>query len=114
VRGLIYASLVLNILVLVPVCYGLLSSGSEAAFGPASPAKGILLSVYGAILICSIGLMIKPIPAMVASLLIVQIIYKLTTPFTVGSAAHPVVMSNLAIAAFHCITLWAIWKGSVS
>jgi hypothetical protein len=113
-RALIYASLALNILVLVPVSYGLLSnaSGSVSAFGVDTPARGILLSVYLAILLCSVGLVFKPVPLMVASLLLVQIVYKLTTPFTVGSFGHPVVMSNLAIAAFHCMTLWTIWKAT--
>jgi hypothetical protein len=113
-RALIIASLALNIAVLVPVCYGLLTnaSGSIAAFGPNTPARGILLSAYLAILICSTGLLFKPIPAMVAALLLVQIVYKFTTPFTVGSFTHPVVISNLGIAAFHCITLWSIWKDS--
>jgi hypothetical protein len=116
VRALIIASLALNIAVLVPVCYGLLTnaSGSISAFGPATPARGILLSVYLAILICSAGLLFRPVPAMVALLLLVQIVYKVTTPFTVGSFTHPVVMSNLGIAAFHCITLWSIWKASGS
>ena len=111
-RGLIYASLALNIVVLVPVCYGLLTNanGSVAAFGANTPARGILLSVYLAILICSIGLAFKPISAMVAALLLVQIVYKVTTPFTVGAFIHPVVLSNIAIAAFHCITLLAIWR----
>ena len=115
-RALIYASLAINIFVLVPVCYGLLSgaSGSAAAFGVSTPARGILLSVYLAILICSAAFLFKPIPAAVAALLLVQIIYKFTTPFTVGSFSHPVVISNLVIAAFHSITLWAIWRGSGS
>lgn len=115
-RALIYASLALNIFVLVPVCYGLVSgaSGSVAAFGAPTPARGILLSVYIAILLCSIGLLFRPVPAMVAALLFVQIVYKVTTPLTVGSFAHPVVISNLAIAAFHCITLFAIWRVDAS
>jgi hypothetical protein len=113
-RLLIYTSLILNIAVLVPVSYGLLTnnSGSVSAFGIDTPARGILLSIYLAILICSVGLLFKPVPMMVAALLLVQIVYKLTTPFTVGSFGHPAVASNLAIAAFHCITLWAILKGT--
>jgi hypothetical protein len=71
-----------------------------------------MLSMYLAILLCSAGLLVKPFPAMVAALLLVQIIYKLTTPLTVGNFANPVVISNIAIAAFHSITLWSIWKGS--
>ncbi len=115
-RVMIFASLGLNIFVLVPVCLGLLNKAdwTVAAYGPDAPARGILLSVYLAILICSLGLLAKPVPAMVAALLLVQIIYKFSTPFTVGSFTHPVVMSNLAIAAFHCFTLWVIWKASGS
>jgi hypothetical protein len=115
-RALIYASLALNIFVLAPVCLGLLNKAgwTVAAYGPDAPARGILLSVYLAILLCSIGLLAKPVPSMVAALLLVQIIYKFTTPFTVGSFSNPVVMSNLGIAAFHCITLWAIWKSSTA
>jgi hypothetical protein len=115
-RALIYASLGLNIFVLVPVCLGLLNKAdwTHAAYGADSAARGILLSVYLAILATSAGLLFKPVPAMVAALLLVQIIYKLTTPFTVGTTTNPVVMSNLAIAAFHCITIWAIWRGSAA
>jgi hypothetical protein len=112
VRALIYASLGLNIAVLVPVCLGLLSKAdwTLSAYGPDAPARGILLAVYLAILACSAGLLVKPVPAMVAALLLVQIVYKVATPFTVGTTANPVVASNLGIAAFHCITLWSIWK----
>lgn len=115
-RVMIFASLGLNIFVLVPVCLGLLKKAdwTVAAYGPDAPARGILLSVYLAILICSLGLLAKPVPAMVTALLLVQIIYKFTTPFTVGSFTHPVVLSNLAIATFHCLTLWVIWKASSS
>lgn len=113
-RSLIYASLVLNIVVLVPVCISLYAKAgwTLTAYGGDTPARGILLSIYLAILLCSAGLLIKPLHMMVAALLMVQIIYKLTTPFTVGSFANPVVVSNLAIAAFHSITMWSIWRGS--
>jgi hypothetical protein len=111
-RALIIASLGLNIAVLVPVCFGLITrtGWTLAAYGPETPARGILLSVYLAILIGSAGLLFKPVPAMVAALLLVQVAYKLTTPFTVGTVNNPVVLSNLAIAAFHCLTLLFIWK----
>lgn len=111
-RALIVASLALNIAVLVPVCFGLLAKAgwTLAAYGPDTPARGILLSIYLAILMGSAGLLLKPVPAMVAALLMVQIGYKLTTPFTVGSVGNPVVLSNLAIAGFHSLTLWTIWK----
>lgn len=105
-------SLALNILVLVPVCGSLLTGAgwTLAAYGPASPARGILLSVYLAILVVSVGLLFKPVPAMVAALLIVQIVYKVTTPFTVGTIANPVVLSNLAIAAVHAATVATIFQ----
>ncbi len=111
-RALIFASLGINIAVLVPVCFSLLakSDWTLAAYGAASPARGILLSIYLAILVTLVGLMLKPVPAMVAALLLVQVLYKLTTPFTVGTMSNPVVISNLAIAAFHCLTLAAIWN----
>jgi hypothetical protein len=111
-RVLLFSSLAINIFVLVPVCFGLITKAdwTVAAYGPETAARGILLSVYLAILVCSAGLVFKPVPATVASLLLVQIVYKLTTPFTVGSFAHPVVISNIAIAGFHCITVWAIWR----
>jgi hypothetical protein len=111
-RALIYASLGLNIFVLVPVCLGLLNKAdwTLSAYGPHTAARGILLSVYLAILVTSVVLLFKPIPAMVAALLLVQIVYKFSTPFTVGSFTNPVVISNLAIAAFHSMTLWALWK----
>lgn len=107
---MILLSLVLNVFVLVPVTYGIFTSAAWAgeAYGPDSPARGILLAVYLAILVMSVGLMFKPIPAMVAALLAVQIIYKVITPFSVGTLGNPVVVSNLAIAAFHCVTLWLI------
>lgn len=113
-RSLIFASLALNVLVLVPVCLGLLTKAgwTLSAYGPDSAARAILMSVYLAILLCSAGLMAKPVPMMVAALLLVQIIYKLITPFAVGNLTNPVVVSNLAIAAFHSITLWSIWRGS--
>ena len=109
---MITLSLLLNIAVLVPVTGSIMGHAGwvEAAFGPASPARGILLSVYLAILLCSGALLLKPVPAMVAALLLVQVIYKLTTPFTVGSFTNPVVLSNLAIAAFHSGTLAVIWN----
>jgi hypothetical protein len=109
---MIKLSLALNILVLVPVCGSLLSNAgwTLAAYGPASPARGILLSIYLAILVVSVGLLFKPVPAMVAALLIVQIVYKVTTPFTVGTLANPVVLSNLAIAAVHAATVATIFQ----
>lgn len=109
---MIALSLLLNIAVLVPVTGSIVANAGwvEAAYGPPSPARGILLAVYLAILAGSAALLWKPVPAMVAALLLVQIAYKLMTPFTVGTLANPVVLSNLAIAAFHAVTLVTIWR----
>lgn len=109
---MITLSLLLNIAVLVPVTASIMANASwvEAAYGPPSPARGILLAVYIAILAGSAALLWKPVPAMVAALLLVQIVYKLMTPFTVGMLGNPVVLSNLAIAAFHAVTVTLIFR----
>lgn len=104
---LIYVSLTLNVVVLVPICASMLLKAPwvDAAYGAASPARGIVLSVYVAILLASIYLILRPSPSAIAALLAVQVIYKLTTPFTVGTVSNPVVVSNLFIAAVHLCTL---------
>lgn len=76
--------------------------------GALTPARGFLLSLWGTILVISIGLLFKHEPMLVAPLFPLQIIYKLTTPFTVGSFTNPVVISNVAIAPFHLITFTLI------
>ena len=100
-------SLVLNVVVLVPVCAGLLRDApwTVAVYGARSPARGILLSVYLSILIVSTGLWVAEIlqpstlaKAMSLALFVVQIIYKVTTPMTVKTVRNPVVISNLLIA----------------
>jgi hypothetical protein len=73
-------------------------------------ARGILLSIYLSILIASGVLLVFRNPGSVAALLAVQVIYKLTTPFTVGTLQNPVVISNLGIALFHSLTLVVIWR----
>lgn len=109
---MILASLLTNVLVLIPVCVGLLVDASWVAdgYGAVSAARNILLSIYGAILVVSIGMLIKREPMFVAPLLLVQVVYKLTTPFTVGSFTNPVVISNIIIAALHLTTLSLIIK----
>jgi len=107
---LITLSLALNVAVLIPVCASIIAKArwTDAAYGPPSPARGILLSIYLAILLVSAGLLLRPVADMVAALLIVQIAYKVTTPFTVRTLANPVVLSNLAIAAVHLVTVHSI------
>lgn len=107
-------SLFLNLAVLAPVCGSLILSASWtlAAYGPPSPARGILLSIYLAIGLLSALLLLQPVPAAVAALLAVQVLYKVTTPFTTGSISNPVVISNLLIAAVHIATLVVLLKTS--
>jgi hypothetical protein len=112
VKKMILISLIVNVLVLIPVCIGLIGDVPRVSsvYGSYSPARGILLSVYGAILLVSLVLLFKPLPMLVAPLLLVQILYKLTTPFTVGSFTNPVVISNLLVAVLHLITLYLILR----
>jgi hypothetical protein len=111
-KKMVLASLLVNVLVLIPVCLGLHLNAAWIAdgYGAATAARGILLSVYGAILIVSLGLLFRRDPVLVAPLLLVQVIYKFTTPFTVGSFTNPVVLSNLAIATLHLLTLVLIYR----
>ena len=112
-RLMIVLSLLVNVAVLLPVCAGLLSNASwtTSAYGEATPARAILLSVYMAIGICSVLLLIRREPKAVAALLLVQVLYKVTTPLTVGTLANPVVVSNLVVAGFHTATLICLWRG---
>ncbi len=110
VLRMVRVSLGLNIAVLVPVCAVLILNVAPFVdvWGLATPARGILLSIYLSILILSVGLWMQRNPMLVAPLLAMQICYKLTTPITVGTITNPVVMSNLAIAIVHAITLCLI------
>jgi len=105
-------SLVLNVVVLIPVCSGLLvkSNWIIDSFGIESPARGILLSIYLAILIFSIMLLFKFDPKFVLALLSVQIVYKLLSPIMVGTVTNPVIISNIFIALFHSYSVWRIMR----
>jgi hypothetical protein len=111
-QTMIYISLAINIVVLVPivVLMAIKSPLVDTAWGPLTEARAILWSIYIAILIASIFLVFMPIASFVAALLAVQVIYKLTTPFTVGSFRNPVVISNLVIATVHAVTLVSIFS----
>lgn len=111
---MIYVSLLLNILVLLPICLGMLRNATWVAetWGEKTDARAILFSIYFAILAVSTFLLFLPDSKLVAALLLVQIVYKITTPFTVGKWGHPVVVSNLLISAVHLVTLISIAVGS--
>lgn len=104
---MIYVSLVLNIVVLIPivVLMAMKSPIVDETWGAFTPARGILMSIYLSILVVSVLLLFKPAPAFVAALLLVQVVYKITTPVTVGKFSHPVVISNLLVSAVHIATL---------
>ncbi len=105
------ASLLLNILVLVPVCLFVMLGGRRTTrvFGEATHARAILLALYLTILAASVALLWIDRPDALATLLAMQVLYKVLTPFTVGTVRHPVVISNLLIAAFHAVTLSTLW-----
>ena len=108
---LIYVSLLLNICVLIPIVIlmAIKSPIVDQTWGGFTAARGILMSIYLAILVVSVLLLFKPAPAFVAALLLVQVVYKIMTPFTVGKLSHPVVISNLVISAVHIATLANIY-----
>jgi hypothetical protein len=100
-------SLVLNLIVLIPVCSGLLLNSAWVAgsYGPASAARGILLSIYLTILLASLLLLFKFDSSFVIALLSLQVVYKILSPFMVGRVSHPVIISNLLIALFHACSI---------
>lgn len=100
-------ALVLNILILLPVCMGLLVDAPwiERAYGEITDSRSILLAVYLAILAASIILFIRPDRRAIATLLAIQVFYKVLTPLTTGSLLHPVVLTNMGVAIFHLMAL---------
>lgn len=114
---MVYVSHAVNVVVLCAVCAALLRNDPtmEAAFGPASPARGILTCVYLAILLTSLYALVRagfgaPHVALNIALVLfpLQILYKTATAFVVGTD-NPVVITNLAISALHAVTLALIW-----
>ncbi len=111
-QTMIYISLTVNILVLVPivVLMAIKSPLVDHAWGAFTAARGILMSIYLAILLASVLLLFVPVATFVVALLSVQVIYKLTTPLTVGTFKNPVVVSNLVISVVHIATLVSIFN----
>ncbi|MEM1008013.1 MAG: hypothetical protein AAGJ35_03325 [Myxococcota bacterium] len=110
---MINASLILNIVVLIPVLALLRLNETRAAkvFGSDSPARRILSCMYLAIAVGSAVLLTlnwKAFPQAIVwsqALFGIQVFYKVCTLPAVG-IRHPVVISNLLIAAFHTVTLY--------
>jgi len=101
-------SLTLNILVLIPICYLMLTNNYRIVqtLGEFNPARGILLAMYATILLGSIYLLISPNNQFAIALLLMQIVYKFLTPLTVKTLKHPFVISNILIAAVH---IWTVY-----
>jgi len=102
---MLFIALCLNLVVLTPVCLGLLRNtpAMGQVYGPKTPARGILLSVYLAIWVVSFAALL--LAALGHSeltweiawpLFAVQITYKIITWPIVG-LSNPVVVSNLVI-----------------
>jgi len=58
---MVFLSLLINVAVLLPVCVGLLTNASwtTAAYGEATPARAILLSIYLTIGLVSVLLPVR-------------------------------------------------------
>ncbi|MFM1852691.1 MAG: hypothetical protein RL164_8 [Bacteroidota bacterium] len=103
-------SLLLNIAVLIPICYLMITNNFRMVktLGEFNPARGILLAMYTSILIASVYLLYAPDTKYIIALLSIQIVYKLLTPFTVKTIKHPFVISNILIALFHVLTIYNV------
>jgi hypothetical protein len=107
---MVTASLLLNSIVLIPVCIALLLNNKkmEYAAGIFTPARGIILAIYLTILLASIALLFYPDNKFALGLFIIQIVYKVLSPLTVKTIKNPIVISNLFIAAFHLATIYSM------
>jgi len=107
---MITASLILNIIVLIPVCYFILTNNyrMDKTLGTFTAARGILLAIYLTILLASVLLLLLPDSKLVFALFVMQIVYKLLSPFTVKTFKNPVVISNIFIAFFHLATIYTM------
>jgi hypothetical protein len=105
-------SLSLNVAVLIPVCFGIISEQNSIieVWGTQQPSLHILVSIYCTILFASLYLLIKPNLQFIFSLLTLQVFYKLLTPVFLGNLENPVVISNIIISAVHLISLYLIIK----
>ncbi|MEY4792523.1 MAG: hypothetical protein RIT34_1330 [Bacteroidota bacterium] len=103
-------SLLLNIAVLIPICYLMITNNFRMVktLGEFNPARGILLAMYTSILIASVYLLFAPDKKYIIALLSIQIVYKFLTPFTVKTIKHPFVISNILIALFHVLTIYNV------
>jgi hypothetical protein len=110
--NMITASLILNIIVLIPVCFTLIMNFEEMqkTAGIFTPARGILLAIYLTILLASAFLLFFMDTKLAFALFVMQIVYKLISPVTVKTIKNPIVICNLLIAVFHLVTIYTMLK----
>ncbi len=112
---LIYISLIINILVAgfwgVVLFRNILPNISKKAFGLDSQGLRILSSIYITIALFSVVAIFSTEYRfnILIILLPLQIVYKLISPFAVGTYKKPVVISNIIIAIIHSITLYFMY-----
>ena len=82
----IVASLVLNVVVLVAVVAGLAANArwTLEAYGPQTPARSILTSIYVAIGVASVVLLVRADAAGAIALVGVLVFYMVRSPFSVS------------------------------
>ena len=109
---MITASLILNIIVLIPVCFTLIMNFDEMqkTAGIFTPARGVLLAIYLTILLASAFLLFFMDLKLAFALFLMQIVYKLISPFTVKTIKNPIVICNILIAGFHLVTIYTMLK----
>ena len=104
---MITASLLLNIVVLIPFCTALMLNNEKVqkTAGIFTPARGILLAMYLTILLSSILLLYFNDMKLAFALFSMQVVYKVLSPITAKTLKNPIIISNILIAAFHLATL---------
>ncbi|WP_147110402.1 hypothetical protein [Tateyamaria sp. syn59] len=115
---MLITALYLNIAILVPVVFGLLTGEADAVFGQDTTARRILTCVYISIAAVSMGLIALHLSGhkwavpMTFALFSVQITYKLATVIAIG-VASPVVLTNLAVVGLQiaAIVAWSVARG---
>lgn len=109
---MIQAALVLNVLVLLPVCAGIFRGGGriEAVFGGDSTSRQILACMYSALLLLSLYFLFdsRLAQAFAPPILAFQVVYKVLSLFFIKNRRAPVYGFNLAIAIFHACVLWSL------
>ncbi len=109
-KKMILASLITNVAVLIPVCGGLLLDASWVAdvyWFPQRRERHPPVSVRRTTR-CLDGPTVQAGADARRTVAAVSRVYRLTTPFIVGSFTNPVVISNIVSSAMHLTTLGLI------